>query len=162
MQDYCRTTIVQTSSIALTNIDVPEMPLFDSLPYRLTTVQNRIEPLRSTRVSPSVIIVVTVTGRRRHFYFLIRVLNCARTMNEAPVSCLPTNTKMSRTKKVIEEAKEIQNPELDLADKGISTFEEMPGLCEYLPVFRRPSCMTKFGNLSFQITFTNMDILGVA
>lgn len=56
-------------------------------------------------------------------------------MNEAPVSCLPTNTKMSRTKKVIEEAKEIQNPELDLADKGISTFEEMPGLCEYLLVF---------------------------
>lgn len=58
-------------------------------------------------------------------------------MNEAPVSCLPTNTKMSRTKKVIEEAKEIQNPELDLADKGISTFEEMPGLCEYLPVSQK-------------------------
>lgn len=53
-------------------------------------------------------------------------------MNDAPVSCLPTNTKMSRAKKVIEEAKEIQNPELDLADKGIATFEEMPGLCKYL------------------------------
>lgn len=58
-------------------------------------------------------------------------------MNEAPVSCLPTNTKMSRAKKVIEEAKEIQNPELDLADKGISTFEEMPGLCEYLLVLQK-------------------------
>ncbi|KAG8314499.1 Ras suppressor protein 1 [Homalodisca vitripennis] len=52
-------------------------------------------------------------------------------MNEAPVSCLPTHPKMSRAKKVIEEAKEIQNPELDLADKGITTFEEMPGLCKY-------------------------------
>lgn len=52
-------------------------------------------------------------------------------MNEAPVSCLPTNAKMSKSKKVIDEAKEIQNPELDLADKGIVSFEEMPGLCEY-------------------------------
>lgn len=50
-------------------------------------------------------------------------------MNQAPVSCIP-NTKMSRPKKVIDEAKEIQNPELDLADKGIASFEEMPGLCE--------------------------------
>lgn len=50
-------------------------------------------------------------------------------MNQAPVSCIP-NSKMSRAKKVIDEAKEIQNPELDLADKGIASFEEMPGLCE--------------------------------
>nr|CAD7267207.1 unnamed protein product [Timema shepardi] len=49
-------------------------------------------------------------------------------MNQAPVSCIPTNTKMSKSKKVIDEAKEIQNPELDLADKGVSSFEEMPGL----------------------------------
>lgn len=80
-------------------------------------------------------------------------------MNEAPVSCLPTNTKMSRAKKVIEEAKEIQNPELDLADKGISTFEEMPGLCEYL-FFLRSSCMTKFGNLLVQITQTKNGHVG--
>jgi len=46
------------------------------------------------------------------------------------VSCIP-NAKMLKTKKIIDEAKEIQNPELDLADKGIASFEEMPGLCEY-------------------------------
>lgn len=51
-------------------------------------------------------------------------------MDKAPVSCLPTNNKMSKAKKVIEEAKEIQNPELDLCDKGILSFEELPGLCE--------------------------------
>lgn len=46
------------------------------------------------------------------------------------VSCLPTNGKMSKVKKVIEEAKQTQNPELDLVDKSISTFEEIPGLCK--------------------------------
>lgn len=56
--------------------------------------------------------------------------NTARAMNQAPVSCIPNSGKMSKAKKVIDEAKEIQNPELDLADKGIATFEEMPGLCE--------------------------------
>lgn len=49
-------------------------------------------------------------------------------MNQAPVSCIPNTSKMSKGKKVLDEAKEIQNPELDLADKSISTFEEMPGL----------------------------------
>lgn len=37
---------------------------------------------------------------------------------------------MSKAKKVLDEAREIQNPELDLADKGVATFEEMPGLRE--------------------------------
>ncbi|XP_076258114.1 ras suppressor protein 1 isoform X1 [Rhynchophorus ferrugineus] len=50
-------------------------------------------------------------------------------METAPsVSCLPHNAKMSKAKKVLEDAKEIENPELDLFDKGVSTFEEMPGL----------------------------------
>jgi len=54
-------------------------------------------------------------------------------MNQtAPVSCIPAG-KMSKTKKVLDEAREIQNPELDLADKGIATFEEMPGLREFHP-----------------------------
>lgn len=53
-------------------------------------------------------------------------------MEQTPVSCLPTNAKMSKAKKVLEEAREIENPELDLFDKGISTFEEMPGLCKSL------------------------------
>jgi len=49
-------------------------------------------------------------------------------MENGPVSCLPTTPKMSKAKKVIEEALENQNPELDLADKGVVSFEEMPGL----------------------------------
>lgn len=53
-------------------------------------------------------------------------------MEQTPVSCLPTNaSRMSKARKVLEEAKEIQNPELDLSDKGVSTFEEMPGLCKF-------------------------------
>lgn len=51
-------------------------------------------------------------------------------MENGPVSCLPTTPKMSKAKKVIEEALENQNPELDLADKGLISFEEMPGLSE--------------------------------
>jgi hypothetical protein len=51
-------------------------------------------------------------------------------MENGPVSCLPTTPKMSKAKKVIDEAQENQNPELDLADKGVVSFEEMPGLSE--------------------------------
>lgn len=60
----------------------------------------------------------------------------ARAMNQtAPVSCIPAG-KMSKAKKVLDEAREIQNPELDLADKGIATFEEMPGLLNMINVSR--------------------------
>lgn len=45
-------------------------------------------------------------------------------------SCLPVNAKMSKAKKVLDEARETQNRELDLVDKGISSFEELPGLCK--------------------------------
>lgn len=37
---------------------------------------------------------------------------------------------MSKVKKIIEEAKESKNPELDLVDKGITSFDEIPGLCK--------------------------------
>lgn len=47
------------------------------------------------------------------------------------VSCIPNTAKMSKAKKVIEEAKEINNPEIDLVDKGISSLDEIPGLCKY-------------------------------
>lgn len=49
-------------------------------------------------------------------------------MNQGPVSCLPNTSKMSKAKKVLDEAREIRNPEIDLADKAISSFEETPGL----------------------------------
>lgn len=54
-------------------------------------------------------------------------------MNQ-PVSCLPVSaTKMSKAKKVLDEARDTQNREIDLVEKGISTFEELPGLREYSP-----------------------------
>lgn len=46
--------------------------------------------------------------------------------------CLPVNAKMSKAKKVLDEARETQNRELDLVDKGLVSFEELPGLCKYL------------------------------
>lgn len=46
------------------------------------------------------------------------------------VSCIPNTGKMSKAKKVVEEAKEIGNPEIDLVDKGISSLDEIPGLCK--------------------------------
>lgn len=50
-----------------------------------------------------------------------------------PTSCnfLDFN-KMSKVKKVLDDAKEQNNPEIDLVDKGITSFEEMPGLCKYI------------------------------
>lgn len=52
-------------------------------------------------------------------------------MNQTQVSCIPNATKMSKTKKVLDEAREINNPELDLADKGIASIEEMPSLRKF-------------------------------
>lgn len=40
--------------------------------------------------------------------------------------------KMSKVKKVFDDAREQNNPELDLVDKGITSFEEMPALREYI------------------------------
>lgn len=39
---------------------------------------------------------------------------------------------MSKVKKIIAEAEETKNPELDLADKGISSFDELPGVCKFV------------------------------
>lgn len=50
--------------------------------------------------------------------------------HQPPVSCIPNTAKMSKAKKVIEEAKEINNPEIDLVDKGLSSLDEIPGLCK--------------------------------
>ncbi|XKL61043.1 hypothetical protein PGB90_008100 [Kerria lacca] len=57
-------------------------------------------------------------------------------LEQSPVSCLPTNGKMSKVKKVIEEAKQIQNPELDLVDKNVVSFEEIPGILNMLNITR--------------------------
>lgn len=72
----------------------------------------------------------------------------ARAMNQAPVSCIPAG-KMSKAKKVLDEAREIQNPELDLVDKGIASFEEMPGLRESFYAMPVMSSFAKLGNRSW-------------
>ena len=52
-------------------------------------------------------------------------------MDSGPVSCnFVGGGKTMKPKKVLEEAREIRNPELDLVEKGISGFEELPGLCK--------------------------------
>ena len=60
-------------------------------------------------------------------------------MSQAPVSCIPAAGKMSKAKRVLDEARESQNPELDLADKAVASFEDLPGLRESPsgPVCRR-------------------------
>lgn len=37
---------------------------------------------------------------------------------------------MSKLKKIVEEAKDIPNAELDLVDRGISRLDDVPGLCK--------------------------------
>lgn len=51
-------------------------------------------------------------------------------MNQGPVSCLPMNNKMSKVKKALDEAHETRARELDLVDKNVVSFDEMPGLCK--------------------------------
>lgn len=51
-------------------------------------------------------------------------------MNQGPVSCLPMNNKMSKVKKALDEAHETRARELDLVDKNVASFDEMPGLCK--------------------------------
>ena len=53
-------------------------------------------------------------------------------MEQGSVSCNFLSAKMAKVKRVIDDARDAQNPELDLVDKGIASFEEMPGLCEFL------------------------------
>lgn len=53
-------------------------------------------------------------------------------MNQGPVSCLPMNSKMSKVKKALDEARETRARELDLVDKNVLSFDEMPGLCKFM------------------------------
>lgn len=72
-------------------------------------------------------------------------------MSSAPVSCLPVNSKMSKAKKAIDEARHAQDRELDLVDKNVSSFDEMSGLRKCLRMsFDYPFsvCVGKIGTLS--------------
>lgn len=48
----------------------------------------------------------------------------------ASCNFLDFSSRMAKAKKAIDEAREQNFPELDLCDKGIVSFEEMPGLCK--------------------------------
>jgi hypothetical protein len=54
-------------------------------------------------------------------------------MDSGPVSCtsFTGGSKMTKAKRVLDEAREIRNPELDLVEKGLMAFEELPGLCKF-------------------------------
>uniref|UniRef100_A0A182MJM2 Ras suppressor protein 1 n=1 Tax=Anopheles culicifacies TaxID=139723 RepID=A0A182MJM2_9DIPT len=57
--------------------------------------------------------------------------------NQPVVSCLPvTANKMSKAKKVLDEARDTKTREIDLVDRNISTFEELPALLNMLFVTR--------------------------
>lgn len=83
-------------------------------------------------------------------------------MDKAPVSCLPTNSKMSKAKKVLDDAREIQNPELDLCDKGIVTFEELPGLFNMKNITRLTLSHNKIRNVPGGLAnLVNLEILNL-
>lgn len=46
--------------------------------------------------------------------------------------CLPVNQKMQKIRKALQDARETQNRELDLVDKGINSFEDLSGICKYI------------------------------
>lgn len=59
------------------------------------------------------------------------------------VQCLPVSGKnMSKVKKILEEARDLQNREIDLVDKNLHSFDEIPSICEWI---KRPKSMSKYG-----------------
>jgi Leucine-rich repeat (LRR) protein len=83
-------------------------------------------------------------------------------MDQGPVSCIPNTSKMSKAKKVLDESREIQNPELDLADKAISSFEETPGLLNMTYITRLTLSHNKIKSVPPAIAhLTNLEILNL-
>lgn len=74
-------------------------------------------------------------------------------------SCLPVNAKMSKAKKVLDEARETQNRELDLVDKGISSFEELPGLCKCKTKEVNNNCTQTTNNKMFAMNVIKYHVL---
>jgi Leucine-rich repeat (LRR) protein len=69
---------------------------------------------------------------------------------------------MSKAKKVLDESREIQNPELDLADKAISSFEETPGLLNMTYITRLTLSHNKIKSVPPAIAhLTNLEILNL-
>lgn len=57
--------------------------------------------------------------------------------------CLPVSGKnMSKVKKILEEARDLQTREIDLVDKNLHSFDEIPSICEWWKTFKS---MPKYG-----------------
>ncbi|KAM3967197.1 ras suppressor protein 1 [Aphomia sociella] len=83
--------------------------------------------------------------------------------HQPPVSCIPNTAKMSKAKKVIEEAREINNPEIDLVDKGISNLEEIPGLFNLANITRLSLSHNKIQTVPAALAnLMNLEILNFA
>lgn len=55
---------------------------------------------------------------------------------------------MSKVKKALDEAREIRARELDLVDKNVASFDEMPGLCEFMWIMFVMHNISIFGHKS--------------
>lgn len=77
-------------------------------------------------------------------------------MNQGPVSCLPMNSKMSKVKKALDDARDSRARELDLVDKNVISFDEMPGLrkftLKYVCYAENVHIWTKIIKVVFQCT----------
>jgi hypothetical protein len=60
------------------------------------------------------------------------------------VQCLPVGAgkNMSKVKKILEEAQNGQNRELDLVEKNLHSFDELPNICKWA---RKVLEMSKYG-----------------
>lgn len=47
------------------------------------------------------------------------------------VQCLPVSSKMSKVKKILDEARELQNREIDLVERNLHSFDEIPTICKW-------------------------------
>jgi hypothetical protein len=71
-----------------------------------------------------------------YFYATFLCIECDRKASKmSQVQCLPVGGKnMSKVKKILEEARELQTREIDLVDRNISSFDELPGICKYIVI----------------------------
>ncbi|EEB10596.1 Ras suppressor protein, putative [Pediculus humanus corporis] len=82
-------------------------------------------------------------------------------MNQAPASCVPV-PKMSKARKIVEEAKESKNPELDLTDKALTSFLELPGLFNMINITRLTLSHNKIKEVPPGLAnLTNLEILNL-
>lgn len=71
--------------------------------------------------------------------------------------CLPVSGKnMSKVKKILEEARDLQTREIDLVERNLHSFDEIPSICEWRKRFK---IMSKYGIIKIYLNahmFTNI------